>query len=232
MKIDAVLWDYDGTLVNSAAKNMEINRQIIATVAPQKSGENLSKYLLSEDAYHAANHAAKNWQELYVRFYGLTELEMINAGKLWTSYQMNDNTPVKLFNGIKETIKELCLPQGICSQNSKENICALLKKHGMLGAFDAIIGYDSIPNDKQKPDPYGGLKCIDQLIVRPEGKRFLYIGDHEADVIFSKRIAEKLSPMAKLESVAVTYSGADVSTWKYQPDFVLNEPSDLFSIID
>lgn len=64
MKLAAVLWDYDGTLVNSVPKNIDITKTILSIVAPRLSGASLPKYLLSEDAYHEANHEAKNWQEL------------------------------------------------------------------------------------------------------------------------------------------------------------------------
>ena len=45
MKIDAVLWDYDGTLANSVPKNIHITKQIIAKVSPQLTGDNLPHYL-------------------------------------------------------------------------------------------------------------------------------------------------------------------------------------------
>lgn len=58
MKLDAILWDYDGTIVNSVPKNIAITKDIISLVAPHLSGDNLPKYLLSEALYHEANHGA------------------------------------------------------------------------------------------------------------------------------------------------------------------------------
>lgn len=40
MKADAVLWDYDGTLVNSVPKNIDITKQILSSVVPRLSGKN------------------------------------------------------------------------------------------------------------------------------------------------------------------------------------------------
>lgn len=231
MPIDAAIWDYDGTLVNSAIKNMEINKQIIAVVAPHLSGENLSEYLQSQEAYNYANHASKNWQELYTKFYGLTEKEMLTAGKLWTEYQLRDNTPVNFFPQIKETILKITIPQGICSQNSTRNIKDVLKNEELLHKFDAVIGYDGIPEEKQKPEAYGGIQCISELFENVENKHFLYIGDHEADVFFTHNIAENLSPSSSIKAVAVSYSGALLNSWVKQPDFVLNTPNDLLKIL-
>ncbi len=100
MKLDAVLWDYDGTLVNSVPKNIDITKTILSIVAPHLTGESLPKYLMDEDAYHEANHGAKNWQELYTDYYGLTHDEMILAGSMWAEHQETNTTEVILFDGI------------------------------------------------------------------------------------------------------------------------------------
>ena len=54
MTIDAIVWDYDGTLVNSAAKNISITKDILGEVAPGLSGSGLPGYLKSESCYHQA----------------------------------------------------------------------------------------------------------------------------------------------------------------------------------
>ena len=104
MKVNAILWDYDGTLVNSAPKNIDITKLILSEVAPRLTEENLPHYLKNEKSYHIANHQSKNWQDLYVNYYGMTENEMLQAGTLWTEYQLKNSTPVELFSEIKQTI--------------------------------------------------------------------------------------------------------------------------------
>lgn len=95
MKLDAILWDYDGTLVNSVPKNIDITKQILAEVAPHLTGEHLPRYLRSEAEYHHANHAAKNWQALYMDYYGLSRDEMVLAGSLWAKHQEMNRTEVR-----------------------------------------------------------------------------------------------------------------------------------------
>lgn len=232
MKIDAVLWDYDGTLVNSVPKNMDITKQILSVVAPRLTGINLPKSLKSAQDYHIANHQAKNWQDLYVNFYGMTENEMRIAGTLWTEYQLKNNTPVKLFEEIKETVNQINLPQGICSQNSSENILQVLNKYEIAHKFNSIIGYDDIPSNKQKPSPYSGIKCLNQLFKRLNNKTIIYIGDHEGDVEFARNIEKELLNDNKVISILVKYSGANPSSWKYKPDFELESPNDLLEVIN
>lgn len=231
MKIDAVLWDYDGTLANSVPKNIHITKQIIAKVSPQLTGDNLPHYLKSEEAYHIANHESKNWQDLYVNFYGMTDDEMLEAGALWTQYQLIDKTSVELFDGIKEIVGQISLPQGICSQNSSKNILEVLNKNKIGKAFNAIVGYDDIPNNTQKPHPYSGLKCLEKLHNGKDFSTVIYIGDHESDVTFAHNIEKELSPKTQVLSVIVKYSGANTASWKHKPDYVIDKPSELLEII-
>lgn len=232
MKLDAILWDYDGTLVNSVPKNIDITKQILSIVAPRLIGINLPKYLKSENDYHIANHQSKNWQDLYVNYYGMTENEMIKAGTLWTEHQLKNNTPVKLFSEIKETINQINLPQGICSQNSSENINQVLNKYEISHKFNSIIGYDDIPSNMQKPSSYSGIKCLNQIFRTLSDKTIIYIGDHEGDVEFARNIEKEIMNDNRVISIVVKYSGANSNSWKYKPDFELESPNELLKVIN
>lgn len=231
MKIDAVLWDYDGTLVNSVPKNIDTTIQILSVVAPRLTNGNLPDCLRSEQAYHVVNHQAKNWQDLYVNYYGMTEQEMLEAGPLWTEFQLKNTTPVDLFPEIEQTVNTINLPQGICSQNSSENITAVLKKNNLSGKMNAIIGYDDVPGNMQKPMPFGGIKCLEQIYGDLTNKTIIYVGDHEGDVEFARNIEKELSNNNKVIAVAALYSGASTEEWNYQPDFKIAKPSELIEII-
>ena len=232
MKIDAILWDYDGTLVNSVPKNIDITKQILSAVAPRLTAENLPSHLKSEEAYHIANHQSKNWQDLYVNYYGMDETEMLEAGTLWSEYQLKNTFPVELFTEIKDTINEISLPQGICSQNSSENIHRVLIKNKLSQKFSAIIGYDDIPSDQQKPSAFSGIKCLKQIYGTLQNKIIIYIGDHEGDVEFARNIETALCENSKVISIAAMYSGANTKLWTYKPDFEIENPTDLLEIIN
>jgi len=100
LQVDAILWDFDGTLADSTAKNIAITKQILARVAPRLTGDNLPRSLQSEADYHIANHGADHWRDLYRVFFGMTNDEIETAGPLWETYQSLDNTDVTLFDGI------------------------------------------------------------------------------------------------------------------------------------
>ena len=232
MKIDAILWDYDGTLVNSVPKNMAITKQILAIVAPHLTGDNLPEYLKNEKNYHIANHQSKNWQDLYLNYYGMTASEMKMAGGLWSEHQLKDATPVKLFSEIKETIHQIYQPQGICSQNSSENINQVLTENDIFHKFKAVIGFDDIPDNMQKPVSFSGIKCLNRIFDSLNNKTIVYIGDHEGDVEFARNIENELEGQSKVISIVATYSGALLHDWKFKPDFEIGSPGDLLEIIN
>jgi phosphoglycolate phosphatase-like HAD superfamily hydrolase len=232
IKPDAILWDFDGTLADSAAKNIAITKQILARIAPRLTGSNLPRYLQNEADYHFANHNADNWRDLYREFFGMTPDEIENAGPLWESYQMLDKTRVALFDGVAETIEQLSnLPQGICSANATGKIRQVLEEHGISSAFQSVIGYEDLPHHHQKPAPDGGLKCLREIFGETRGKTILYVGDHVADVLFARGLAERLGPSNTVISVVVTHSGAKPQQWRVQPDEVIDNPAALTALV-
>lgn len=232
MKIDAILWDYDGTIVDSVQKNIDITKRILAEIAPRKTGSNLPECLTSPELYHKANHESTNWQDLYLNFYGLTEREMIAAGALWTPYQLDNSIPVSLFEHISETISSIEIPQAVCSQNSSKIIHQVLKKQQLLDNFKTIVGYDNVPINMQKPNAFGAIKCLKSMFNNDFRKNIIYVGDHEVDVEFSRNIASEIGLENRVISVLVKYSGAETSSWSFKPDYEINTPSELLSILD
>jgi phosphoglycolate phosphatase-like HAD superfamily hydrolase len=162
----------------------------------------------------------------------MSETEMLEAGTMWTEYQLKNTTPVELFSEIKQTINQIHLPQGICSQNSSENINRVLEQNSLIHKFQAIIGYDDIPSNAQKPSPFGGLKCLEQIFESTANKTIFYVGDHEGDVEFARNIDMELSGKSTVISIVAKYSGADTKSWTHKPDFEIEHPSDLLKIIN
>lgn len=233
---DAVLWDFDGTLANSAAKNIAITKQILARVAPRLTGDKLPLSLQSEAEYHVANHGADHWRDLYRDFFGMNAAEIEIAGPLWEPYQLQDKTGVSLFDGVTETVRTLSrFPQGICSANSTQNITQVLDEHKIAGCFQSVIGYEELAEHEQKPAPEGGLRCVREIFGQAADKllrkTIIYIGDHIADVIFARGLAANLHPSNTVISVVTTHSGARPDHWREQPDEIIDSPSDLLTLL-
>ena len=229
---DAILWDFDGTLANSVAKNIAITKLILARVAPRLTGDNLPDALNSEAAYQVANHAAENWRDLYREFFGLTKDEIEHAAPLWEPYQLSDRTAVPLFDGVVETVRRLShYPQGICSANATRNIQQVLQENGIGSAFRSVIGYERLPHHHQKPAPDGGLKCLEEIFGETRGRTIVYVGDHIADVLFARNLGDRLGPSSRVVSVVITHSGAEPYLWRVQPDEVIENPATLIDVV-
>ena len=120
--IEAVIWDYDGTLVDTRQKNLDVTKEIVFEVL-NKSYEEFPA-LLSLENYEKANSRSANWRDLYSREFLMNEEQTNYAGSLWTKYQLLNKSVLELYRGLREIIIELGInfQQGIVSLNSHENI--------------------------------------------------------------------------------------------------------------
>jgi len=228
IKADAILWDFDGTLADSAAKNYNITLQILDKVAPHLTGGSLPSWLQNKTNYHKAIQHAENWRDLYRDYFGMALEDIQAAGPMWEDHQAEDTTEVTLYDGILETINKLAkIPMGISSANSSYNINRVLNDHGIISSFRSVVGYEKFPPEAQKPAAEPGMKCLNEVLKETRGKTIVYVGDHVADVIFSRNIADSLGPSSTVISVAVTYSGAKPEGWRIQPDEVIGSPVEL-----
>jgi HAD superfamily hydrolase (TIGR01549 family) len=232
--IKAIIWDYDGTLVDTLHKNLNVTKNIIGCI----TGTDALAFpaLRSLANYSIANRRTSNWRELYRQEFNLTENQIDEAGQLWTAYQLNDNTEVSFYEGIEAVICDLAeFPHGIVSQNSKSSITQNLEKKNLLPFFKYIVGYEEVDLKKQKPEPDGLLSCMEKLSALESGY-VCYIGDHETDiqcVSAANRALQEDNLNARIFSIGACYNiGADTSAWNARPDFEAREAADILEIID
>jgi HAD superfamily hydrolase (TIGR01549 family) len=203
--ICAIIWDYDGTLFDTRQKNYNVTKRIVNIV---KGTYKNFPALNSVTDYYNSHLQARNWRDFYRDQFYLSENEIDEAGKLWTEFQLNDDTIVPPIDGIVSVIKSLNFPQGIVSQNSRENISQNLKRNKLDAHFQSIIGYEEVGLKLQKPHPAGLLKCIEYLCNSKSGNVF-YIGDHETDLHTAKnanQFFEENNRSLKVISIAAAYS--------------------------
>lgn len=236
MNICGIIWDYDGTIINSATKNIEVTIEVLKHF-DKDIEKHLPQALQTYENYQKANHMYKNWRELYVKSYNLKEEQLDEAGSLWTPEQLKNKTIPSMFEGMAQLFHKLeHIKMGICSQNSNKNIKETLKHYGVDHCFDAIIGYDDISGSEQKPDPTGFLKCVDSLNLKNKNGTFIYIGDHSEDVVFGKNAQEALKGHnVNVICITVDYLNLNLNTykkWSKQPDYFVKTAYELDSILD
>ena len=231
--ISAIIWDYDGTLVDSREKNLHVTRRIVERV----TGIDPTKFpaLQTLENYALNNRASRNWRDLYTKTFGLTEEQTDEAGRLWSEYQLNDVTPTPMFIGIQEALAALQrLPHGIVSQNSRGAIVRVLKENALLHLFHTVIGYEEVDLRLQKPDPTGLLMCIEQLTRWRQGT-VLYVGDHETDIECAVNTNHELKQRGlgiHVVSIGASYSSDDgFPGWNSRPEYEAKAVKDLLDIV-
>ena len=232
--IKAIIWDYDGTLVDTSQKNLNVTKNIIDCISETDSGDFFA--LQSLENYYIASRRASNWRELYRQEFKLTEKQIDQAGRMWTAYQLNDDTEVVFYEGIESVISNLAeYTHGIVSQNSRSGITQNLAEKHLLPFFKYIVGYEEVDFKKQKPEPDGLLSCMEKLSALEAGY-VCYIGDHETDVRCvraANRVLQEENANVKIFSIGACYeSGMDTSTWDVRPDFEAQKVEDILKIVN
>ncbi len=233
MRTSALIWDFDGTLVDSRHKNLSVNRSIVELITGRSAGS--FKALAGLHNYDVAVARATNWREFYARECGLTDSDIDRAASLWTEYQFRDPTPAPVFEGIPEALAELQdLPHGIVSQNGKVIIQATLEASGLAHHFVTVVGHEEVGFGRQKPAPDGLLSCLRELTRLQAGFVF-YVGDHETDAVCAARARDELVALnadIELVSIGAFYGHETVAaSWNVQPDTVARRPADIVGIV-
>jgi len=231
MTATVFIWDFDGTLLDTRLRNYNVVRTLLADLglAPDRMPA-----LRSHEVYDRVNRRYVNWRDLYRREFGFSETETDRIGALWSEYQGRDHTPAEPFDGIAEALTALAaIPHGIVSQNASTHIRHALTGAGLAAFFRAIVGYDSVHIQRQKPEPDGLLACLDDLAVGGSG-RVVYIGDHETDVRLARNAARALAargPGWEVVSVAACFvDPEDHVGWSLRADYAATTPRDLIDV--
>lgn len=231
MKLLGILWDYDGTIIDTARKNMKVTIEVLKHY--DKDIENhLPVALQSYENYQEANHKYKNWQDLYMNEFNVKEKDLGEIVTFWASEQEKIKYIPDMFDGLKNIIKSLDIKMGICSQNSSGTIKSVLKHYEVLDKFQYIVGYDETGIYYQKPDPSGFIKCVSELGINNEDGFYIYIGDHLDDVTFARNTESELGK--KVISITVDYLGLNkdkYKSWKNIPDYYVTSAEELNDVL-
>jgi HAD superfamily hydrolase (TIGR01549 family) len=231
--IKGIFYDFDGTLVDSREKNYNVTKMIAKSVTG-RAPESYS-ILKSRQNYLQALQKSSNWRDFYHNHFKLSHEKTDYAGSLWTDYQMRDDTPAPIFQGISQLLDEFKnVKHAVISQNSSELIQKILIEDSLEKYFSFIVGYEEVGIRNQKPDPEGLIKSMEK-VKNPLYGTFIYIGDHESDVEFTRNANNYLKEHtieAKVISIAVHYqSESDHQSWKQQPDFHAHSVTELGNIL-
>lgn len=236
MAIKAILWDYDGTLMDSSKKSIEVSLEVLSHFIPDVY-ENIPEPLSSRENFQETYGRISDWVELYHVCYGLNDEQTREAVKMWGEVQLRNKTEAELYSGITEILEHFKeTKMGVCSQNGAGIIKRSLEHHDVLKYFDAVIGVDDVLFDEQKPHPSAFIKALEKLGIDDRSGTFVYIGDHSVDVAFGRNAEAMLKkdfPEAKVVCIAIHHPGDYCEEDEnFLPDYIARNSSELFEILN
>jgi HAD superfamily hydrolase (TIGR01549 family) len=166
----AVLFDWDGTLVDTAEASFRCYVRMFET------------FNIPFDRETYRRTYSPNWHHTF-RALGLPEESWAAADEKWLAHFANETT--SLIGGVVEILEALHrrgLIQGIVTSGNGYRVRAELAAHGIDRYFQSVVGGDEAGN--RKPHPDGLLKCLGHLRVEPH--QAAYIGDSPEDVLMAR----------------------------------------------
>lgn len=209
MSIDTVLFDMDGTLIDTNA-------------------------LIHESFVHTFNHYGLTFtDEEILTFNGppLYETFMnINpelAGEMVDTYRAhniaNHDKYVKVFPTVVETLerlKESNIKMAVVSAKMRQGVELGLEMTNLRQYFDSIVSVDDVTKPKPHPEPV--MKAMEQLGGNKETS--LMVGDNSHDIESGNK--------AGLKTVGVKWSSKGENFLKqYDPTFMIDEMRDILNIV-
>jgi pyrophosphatase PpaX len=208
--IDTILFDLDGTLIDT-------NELIISSFL-----HTLGKYY--PDKYKRADVLPFMGPSLYDTFGGIDPERAEEMIREYRTYNHeNHDRLVTEFKGVIETVKRLKdngFKIAIVSTKILDTVIKGLKLTKLDPYFDVIVALDHV--EKPKPDPEAIYVALKQLDSTPE--KAIMVGDNYHDILAGKNAGTKTA------AVAWSLKGRDFLA-KYEPDFMLDEMSDLLKIV-
>ena len=214
--IQAVLFDLDGTLIDSAP-------DLGAAADKMRTDRSLESLPLS--LYRPMVGAGARGM-LAVAF-GLTPQDATFEAlkeEFFFNYEARLVKSTYVFDGVAELIARIChsgFKWGVVTNKSARFTLPLTRAMPLFTTAQAIISGDTTAHSKPHPAPL--LEAAHQLDMLPE--RCVYIGDDERDIVAGRA--------AGMQTVAAAYGylGNISNTEHWNADFTINSPSELLKLL-
>ena len=212
-KNSAILFDLDGTLLNSGLTFHKIVNQLKKEINQEEVPfEKVRKYssrgasLILKNSFPEADEA---------------QLEDLKKSFLerYFEFMLDD---ICLYDGVVELIDFLAnesIPWGIVTNKSEKYTRPIIEKLKWHELTNAVICPENV--SKAKPDPEGIITALN--LLNASNSESYYVGDHKRDVETGKN--------ANVKTVACTYGFHETDPHSWQADYIINEPIELKNVI-
>ena len=212
-KNSAILFDLDGTLLNSGLTFHKIVNQLKKEINQEEAPfEKVRKYssrgasLILKNSFPEADEA---------------QLEDLKKSFLerYFEFMLDD---ICLYDGVVELIDFLAnesIPWGIVTNKSEKYTRPIIEKLKWHELTNAVICPENVT--KAKPDPEGIITALN--LLNASNSESYYVGDHKRDIETGKN--------ANVKTVACTYGFHETDPHSWQADYIINEPIELKNVI-
>lgn len=210
LSVDAVLFDLDGTLVDSFSLIAESFTYAVRKVlARDPTPEELRREWGAPLRTRAAAVAPGHVDELVAAY-----------EKYYDRLQKDALRPFPGVRGMLLALRRSGLRLGVVTSKRRERTLTTLRAVALHSLFDCIVTDDDVPRPKPSPDPIH--RALEQLATLPP--RALMVGDAPFDLMAARA--------AGVRTVAAMWGTRDPEKLlALQPDYVATEPSDVVAIV-
>lgn len=207
-----VLFDLDGTLINSEGLGTEAYNYGIRKILNRDLDEHEKQYLLGKPF--------KALKELFP-FLSLLETERIIEETL--GYYKKYNHNIKEYSGIREMLQSLKgngFKLGIVTAKLKQNAEKELQNTGLMSFFEVILAKEDCLDFKPSPIPL--LQLAEKLNLKPSD--CFYVGDQPTDI--------QATHAANMTSIAALWGeGKKERLFPLNPTYLFDSPSQIVTLL-
>ena len=215
--IECVLFDLDGTLVDTAADFQQVlDRMLDHECMPRVTGERVHQTV--SDGARALVKLAFNLEEQEPEF--ASRLEQL-LDLYYVQLKQTAATPYPGMLPLLSRLENSGIPWGVVTNKPEKYSLRLLENLQLLDRCGSLICPEHV--QERKPNPESLLLACQQLECNTE--RTVYVGDHLRDMQAAKN--------ADLIAIAATYGylGAGVRVEEWPADFLINSAKELEGLL-
>ena len=182
-EVSTILWDMDGTLVDSVPLIVESFRHTVR----EHTG-----LTLPDEVFIAGIGMPLSEQ---LRTFSRDEAQCESMREMYSRYYVKNALRVKPFEGIEallRTLKSRGFKQGIVTSKSRAGLDRVLKQFSWEALFDVTVGADEVTLGKPHPEPV--LLALKTLGVEPE--KSWMVGDSPHDLEAGRAAGAKIGAVA------------------------------------
>lgn len=165
-----LLFDFDGTIMDTQALILETFRQVFAKHKPE--------YELSDAEYYS--FLGPTLHDSFGKYFEPSQVEDLVHEYRTLNREIHKDfiKPMDHVIEVLDTLKAQGYPMAIVSSKLTSAVEFALELTDMQGYFDAVYGMDKY--DKVKPDPEGIITIMKDMYY--DRSQFIYLGDTDTDI--------------------------------------------------